>query len=77
MTLLASKSRFSCFQVRWKRLGLELVLEALMVLAPGSVDLLAQMGEFLIDHDQPEVSLSDPILIALVQSSPEINWGLA
>ncbi len=39
-------------KLHWKRLSLELVLEGLMVLAPTSLDLLAAMGEYVLEHNQ-------------------------
>lgn len=37
--------------IHWKKLGLELLLEGLMLLAPVSLDVMGAIGEYLVDRN--------------------------
>jgi hypothetical protein len=43
-------SRSITQSIHWKKLGLELLLEGLMLLAPVSLDVMGAIGEYLVDR---------------------------
>lgn len=42
----------------WKRLGMELLLEVLMIAAPVSLDYLGAVGEYLLDFHREQAEFA-------------------
>lgn len=57
-----------CQVLRWKWLLAETVLEALMFLAPVSLDFLGAIGEYLVDEGRDKVELAVWQYVAAVRN---------